>query len=131
MLLKLNKGYIKLIAEDNYAEGEIKDNTYFNNLDSDFYSTSLEVIKEVIVEELLEKGYNSEDLEIVINACEDNGRIDVYFRSSKNNRYSKPKDNDLALFVINKRNLYNVTLSFYVDTSTDHGKTYQQLFLKV
>ena len=131
MLLKLNKGYIKLIAEDNYEEGEIKDNTYFNNLDSDFYSTSLEVIKKVIVEELLEKGYNSEDLEIVINACEDNGRIDVYFRSSKNNRYSKPKDNDLALFVINKRNLYNVTLSFYVDTSTDHGKTYQQLFLKV
>ncbi len=131
MLLKLNKGYIKLIAEDNYDEGEIKDNTYFNNLDSDFYSTSLELIKEVIVAELLEKGYNSEDLELVINACEDNGRIDVYFRSSKNNSYSKPKDNDLALFVINKRNLYNVTLSFYVDTSTDHGKTYQQLFLKV
>ncbi len=129
MLYKLNRGFIKLIAEDNYAEGKIKDNTYFNNLDSDFYSTSLEVIKEVIVAELLEKGYNSEDLEIVINACEDNGRIDVYFRSSKNNRYSKPKDNDLALFVINKRNLYNVTLLFYVDTSTDYGKTYQKLFL--
>lgn len=49
MLLKLNTGHIKLISEDNYEEGEIKDNTYFNNLDSDFYSTSLEVIKEVIV----------------------------------------------------------------------------------
>ena len=89
------------------------------------------MINEVIVKELLEKGYTSEDLEIVINACENDGRIDVYFRSSKNNSYSKPKDNDLALFVINKRNLYNVTLSFYVDVSTDHGKTYKKLFLEV
>lgn len=131
MLLKLNKGYIKLIAEDNYEEGEIKDNTYFNNLDSDFYSTSLELIKEVIVEELLEKGYNSEDLEIVINACEEKGRIDVYFTSTKEKSYHLPDNKSLKKFENGEINLYNVTLSFYVDTSTDQGKTYQKLFLEV
>ena len=131
MLLKLNKGYIKLIAEDNYEEGEIKDSTYFNNLDNDFYSTSLELIKEVLVEELLEKGYNSEDLEIVINACEENGRIDVNFTSTKEKSYHLPDDKSLKKFENGEINLYNVTLSFYLDTSKDHGKTYQNKFLEV
>lgn len=131
MLLKLNKGYIKRIAEDNYEEGEIKDSTYFNNLDSDFYSTSLELIKEVIVEELLEKGYTSEDLEIVINACEEKGRIDVYFTSTKEKSYHVVDDKSLKAFEKGEINLYNVTLSFYVDTSTNQGKTYQKLFLEV
>lgn len=131
MLLKLNTGHIKLISEDNYEEGEIKDNTYFNNLDSDFYSTSLELIKEVMVEELLEKGYNSEDLEIVINACEDKGRIDVNFTSTKEKSYHLPDNKSLKAFEKGEINLYNVTLSFYVDVSTDQGKTYQKLFLEV
>lgn len=131
MLYKLNKGFIKFVGKDSFESGELEDSTYFNNLDNDFYSTSLELIKEVLVEELLEKGYNSEDLEIVINACEENGRIDVNFTSTKEKSYHLPDDKSLKKFENGEINLYNVTLSFYVDTSTDHGKTYQNKFLEV
>lgn len=128
MLYRLSKHYIKFVGEDNYEEGEIKSSTSFKTLDNDFYSTSLEVIKEKTIEELLKRGYIYNNINIDLNACEELGRIDVTFTSSKPNKYCKPENKDETLFVINKLNLYNITLSFYVDVSIDHGKTYKKLF---
>lgn len=130
MLYRLSKHYIKFVGEDNYKEGEIKSSTSFKTLDNDFYSTLLTVVKEKIIEDLLEKDYNANDVSITLNACGELGRIDVEFISSKPNKYCKLGNNDIDLFVINKLNLYNITLSFYVETSTDYGKTYQKLLLK-
>lgn len=131
MLYKLNKGFIKFVGKDSFESGELEDSTYFNNLDSDFYSTSLEVIKEKIIETLLKKGYSDKSLATTLNACAENGRIDVNFTSTKEKSYHLPDNKSLKAFEKCEINLYNVTLSFYVDVSTDHGKTYQKLFLEV
>lgn len=130
MLYKLSKYYIEFVGEDSYEEGEIKSLTHFNTLENDFYSTSLALVKEVIIESLLKKGYTDKDIDISLNSCEKLGRIDITFKSTKEKSYRLPDDKSLKAFEKGEINLYNITLCFNVYTSIDCGKTYNQLFLE-
>lgn len=130
MLYRLSKHYIKFVGEDNYEEGEIKSSTFFKTLDNDFYSTSLALVKEVIIESLLKKGYADKDIDISLNSCEELGRIEINFISTKEKTYSPANKKHFELFKEGKIKLYNITLCFNVYTSIDCGKTYNQLFLE-
>lgn len=114
-----------LLDEDHFSNGIIKSELRESEKHPDFYTNNINSALEYICK-LLQVNLSN----IVLNSCEQKGRVDVQYTVTNKNSDSRPSKKTLDAFKNENINLYVKTYNFYIMESVDNGFIYNDCTIK-
>lgn len=125
MLYRLSTSVISHSEKDIFNEGCVgQSTTEFHDIDQ-VITDKLEIIIDKI------NGFcgSLDNANLLINSCDEDGRIDCQVLTVKPHRFNKVSTKSLALWKNGEKDLYLNDISFYVETSENGGLTYNAIKL--
>lgn len=126
MLYRLLSNVISHSDKYNFNYGCVGEGTTeFHDLGETFVTDTLDIIIGKI-----SSFCGSKDLsDLLINSCDENGRVDCQVMTVKPHKFNRVSDKSLTLWKNGEKDLYLNDVCFIIETSVDGGLTYEQLEL--
>ena len=105
------KGFLKFVEEDTAKDGCLPDSGFSTTADVDLTSDS----KEDILDEV-KAFFDVSDDDIVVNACDEDGRIDIQILESADT--TRASEEDIASWSLGDKRLWLVTYSGQLQSLT-------------
>ena len=114
-----------MLEEDNFLNGIIKSELLESEKYPDFYTNNINSALEYICK-LLHVDLSN----IVLNSCEQKGRVDVQYIVTNKKSDVRPSNKKFDAFRTGTINLYIKTYTFYIMRSVDNGLIYNDCTIK-
>lgn len=125
-LYRLSNNVISHSEKDVFIQGCVGGSTTeFHDIGEFFTTDNLQLI----IDKINEFCGSKDNANLLINSCDENGRIDCQVLTVKPHKFNTVSQKSLDSWTNGERDLYLNDVSFTIETSTDSGLTYKMLQL--